>query len=206
MRILNLGCCGGLLLLLLGGCSEPTKTEKTRVPEKAPEPLTGRQAFQRIFPQARAWAPDAQPVEVRSILLSQVKPEKGRSGAWEAMFVSASKGKSRTYTYSAVEAEGNLHEGVFAGPEESYSGPRGPAFPFPIAALKIDSDQAYDIAAEKSRDYIQKHPDMPISYLLEQTNRFPSLTWRVIWGESVSASDYSVFVDATLGRYLAKAH
>jgi hypothetical protein len=206
MRILNLGRCAGLLLLLLGGCSEPTKTEKTKVPEKAPEPLTGRQAFQRIFPQARAWAPDAQPVEVRSIRLSQVKPEKGKSGAWEAMFVSASKGKSRTYTYSAVEAEGNLHEGVFAGPEESYSGPRGPAFPFLIAALKVDSDQAYDVAAEKSRDYIQKHPDLPISYLLEQTNRFPSLTWRVIWGESVSASDYSVFVDATLGRFLAKAH
>ena len=206
MRILNPRCCAGLLLLLLGGCSEPTKTEKTKVPEKTPEPLTGRQAFQRIFPQARAWAPDAQPVELRSIRLSQVKPEKGRSGAWEAMFVSASKGKSRTYTYSAAEAEGNLHEGVFAGPEESYSGPRGPAFPFVIAALKVDSDQAYDLAAEKSRDYIQKHPDMPISYLLEQTNRFPSLTWRVIWGESVSASDYSVFVDATLGRYLAKAH
>jgi hypothetical protein len=47
---------------------------------------------------------------------------------------------------------------------------------------------------------------MPISYLLEQTNRFPNPAWRVIWGESASASDYSVFVDATLNQYLSTAH
>ena len=32
------------------------------------------------------------------------------------------------------------------------------------------------------------------------------LTWRVIWGDSVSSSDYSVYVDATTGTYLEKAH
>jgi hypothetical protein len=206
MRISNLIPCAGLLFLLLGACSEPTKTEKAKEPAKPPEPLTGRQAFQRIYPQARGWAADAQPIEVRSVPLAQVPAEQGKSGAWEVIIVSVSKGKSRTYTYSALEAEGNLHEGVFAGPEESYSGPRGPAFPFLIAALKVDSDQAYDIAAQKSQDYIKKHPGMPISYLLEQTNRFPNPAWRVIWGESASASDYSVFVDATLNQYLSTAH
>jgi len=206
MRTSNLLPCAALLFVLLGACTEPPKTEKAKESAKPPEPLTGRQAFQRMYPQARAWAPDAQPIEVRSIRLADVKVDKGKSGAWEAIFVSASKGKSRTYTYSAVEAAGNLHEGVFAGLEEFYSGPKGPAFPFLIAAIRKDSDEAYDIAAEKSQDYIKKHPDMPISYLLEQTNRFPDLTWRVIWGESASSSDYSVFVDATLGQVLAKAH
>ncbi|MBZ5607011.1 MAG: hypothetical protein LAP38_02040 [Acidobacteriia bacterium] len=195
-----------LLCLLLGACSEPAKVEKAKGPEKPPQALTGRQAFQRIYPQARGWSPDAQPLLLRSIHLSQVKSEKGTAGAWEAILVSVSKGKSRTYTYSAIEAEGNLHEGVFAGLEESYSGPRGAGFPFSIAAIKTDSDQAYDIAAAKSQDYIKKHPDMPISYVLEQTSRFPDLAWRVIWGESASSSDYSVFVDATLGKYLEKAH
>ncbi len=195
-----------LLSLLLTGCSESPKIEKAKEPAKPPQALTGRQGFQRVYPQARGWAQDAQPVQVRSIRLSQMNVGKGQAGAWEVIFVSASKGKSRTYTYSSVEAEGNLHEGVFAGLEEPYSGPRGPGFPFLIAAIKFDSDQAYDIAAEKSRDYIQKHPGMPISFLLEQTNRFPDLTWRVIWGESASASDYSVFVDATLGKFVETAH
>jgi len=88
---------------------------------------------------------------------------------------------------------------------ESYSG-RGPSVPFLIAAIRVDSDKAYEIAAEKSRDYIKKHPGMPISYLLEQTNRFPELTWRVIWGASASSSDYSIFVDATMGTFIEKAH
>lgn len=193
-----------LLCAVLTACSEPA-VEKSKEQQKLPEPLTGRQAFQRIYPQARGWAPDAQPIQVRSVRLSQVPSEKGKSGAWEATFVSVSKGKSRVYTYSSVEAEGNLHEGVFAGPEQSYSGSRGPTFPFLIAAIKVDSDQAYDLAAEKSHDYIRKNPDKQISFLLEQTSRFPDLTWRVIWGESAAASDYSVFVDATLAKYLQKA-
>jgi len=53
---------------------------------------------------------------------------------------------------------------------------------------------------------MKKYPDKPLSFILERTNLFPDLTWRVIWGESVSTSDYSVFVDATTGKYLEKAH
>jgi hypothetical protein len=195
-----------LLAVILAGCSEPTNTDRPKEAVKPPEALTGRQAFQRVYPQARGWASDAQPLLVRSIRLQQVAAESGKSGAWEITMVSASLGKSKTYTYSAIEAEGNLHEGVFGGQEDSYSGGRGPQFPFSIAAIKVDSDEAYKTAAEKSEDYMKKHPDMPISFVLEQTNRFPDLTWRVIWGDSASASDYSVFVDASTGKFLQKAH
>lgn len=194
-----------VLLGLLGACSDSKLPQKAAQPAKPPELLTGRQAFQRIYPQARGWATDVQPLRVRSLQLAQLKPGPGKAGAWEVTFVSPSKASSRTYTFSSIEAEGNLHEGVFAAPIESYSG-RGPAVPFLLAALQTDSEKAYEIAAEKSQDYIKKHPDMPISYLLEQTNRFPELTWRVIWGASASTSDYSVFVDATSGKFIEKAH
>ncbi|HXA66998.1 MAG TPA: hypothetical protein VNV82_17705 [Bryobacteraceae bacterium] len=207
MSMLTWGRLALPVVLLLSGCSEAPKTgETTKAPEKPPEPLTGRQAFQMMYPQARGWAPDAQPLELRSINLSQVKPEKGKAGGWQAIFVSPSLGKSRTYTYSAVEAEGNLHQGVFAGIAEDYAVGRGATSPFLPAALKIDSDEAYDTAAAKSQDYIKKNPDKVISYLLEQNKRFPDPTWRVIWGESVSSSDYSVFVDATTGMLLEKMH
>jgi hypothetical protein len=193
------------LVLLLVGCSEAPKVEKAKEPVKAPEPLTGRQAFQRMYPTARGWATDALPIQMRSINLDQVKAEKGKAPAWQCIFVSTSHAKLRPYTYSSVEAEGNLHEGTFAGPEESYTA-RGQSFPFAIAAIRFDSDQAFDIAAEKSADYIKKNPDKPVLYLLEQSRRFPVLTWRVIWGASEGASDYSVFVDATMGRFLEKMH
>jgi hypothetical protein len=194
-----------LAVILLAGCSEPIKTEITKEAARPPEPLTGRQAFQRVYPQARAWAPDAQPLQVRSVQLPQVTAEPGKSGAGEVIMISPSKGKSKTYTCPAVEAEGNLHQGVFGGLEDSYAA-RGPQFPFSLAAIKTDSDEAYQTASEKSADYMQKHPDMPMSFLLEQTNRFPDVTWRVIWGDSASASDYSVFVDASTGQFIEKAH
>src|SRR5262245_15073194 len=193
-------------LLLLSACSETPKTEKTKVPEKPPEALTGRQAFQKMFPAARNWALDAQPLQLRSIQLTEVKGEKGKVGAWQAIFVSPSQGKSRMYTYSAVEAPGNLHEGVFAGLDESYSPGRGPAFPFEIAAIKVDSDQAFETAAKESAAYMKKYPDKPMSFILEKTRQFPDVTWRVIWGQSVGSSDYSVFVDASTGAFLEKMH
>jgi len=191
------------LALLLTACSDAPKTETAKEPAKPPEPLTGRQAFQKMYPAARSWVLDASPLRLRSIRLS-AKPEKGKADAWEAVFVSPSLRKSKTFSYSNVEAEGNLHQGVFAGIEESY--PSQGALPFPIAAIRTDSDQAYDAAAEKSEDYIKKNPGKPITFLLEQPRRFANVAWRVIWGESVSVSDYSVFVDATTGKYLEKAH
>jgi len=194
------------LLLALTACSESPKTEKAKAPETPPEPLSGRQAFQKMYPAARGWALDAVPLQLKSIDLSQVKAEKGKTGAWQAIFVSPSKGKSKNYTYSAIEAEGNLHQGVFAGLEENFTVGRGPVSLFDIAAIKIDSDQAYDVAAEKSADYIKKNPGKPISYILERTNRLPDLAWRVIWGESVASSDYSVYVDASTGKFLEKMH
>jgi|HubBroStandDraft_6_1064221.scaffolds.fasta_scaffold168966_2 hypothetical protein len=201
---------GGLLLSLLLGmaaCSDAPKTAETpKEPPKPEEPLTGRQAFYKIFPQARAWAPDAQPLQVRSIELAEVKPEKGKAGAWQAIFVSPSRAKSKSWTYSILEGPGNLHQGSFAGSEGDWTGSRGTAQPFAVAGIKFDSDQAYEEAAAKSGAYIQKNPDKPTLYLLEMTNRFPDLTWRVIWGESVSTSDYSVFVDATTGKYLEISH
>src|SRR5579862_6008329 len=87
-----------LLLALLSACSESKQAEKTQQPAKPPEVLTGRQAFQRIYPQARGWAADAQPLQLRSLQLAQIQAEPGKAGAWEVTFVSASKGSSRTYT------------------------------------------------------------------------------------------------------------
>jgi len=193
------------LMLFLSACSDAPKTAEVKQPPKPPEALTGRQAFQRMYPQARGWAPDALPLQIQSLNLAQVKTEKGKAGAWQVVFVSASLGKTKTYTYSAVEAEGGLHEGVFGGIAESYT-PRGDSSPFQIAAIKVDSDEAYETAAKKSADYIKQNPGKPVVFLMELSKRFADVTWRVIWGDSVGTSDYSVFVDGSTGIYLEKMH
>ena len=189
-----------ILLLLLAACSgTPPAAEKKSEP---PKPVTGQSAFYKMYGVARGWAPDAQGLQLRSLPLQEVKSEPGKAGAWEAAFVTLSRGRSRVYTYSVVEAGGNLHKDVFAGPDESYRGPSGQNQPFPASAVKIDSDKAYEIALKHGADYAKKNPDMPITFLLEWTRRHQFPAWRVIWGESVTTSGFSVFVDSSAGMYL----
>lgn len=151
---------------------------------------------------ARAWAIDAQPLRGQSILLNELKYSDGKYAAWRIYFVSATRGKMKGFTFSAVESEGNLHKDVFAGPEESYGGPTRQAKPILLAALRIDTPAAWETASKKSQDYLKKFPNTPVTFVLESSDRFPNPYWRVVWGESVGTSNYSIFVDATTGEYL----
>ena len=199
--------CIPLAGLLLAACSsQPTTTKEKAKETETAEPVTARFAFHQMFLSARSWAPDAEGLRVRNIRMAQVKDEAGKSGAWEAVFVSTSRRKARTYTYAVVEGEGNLHKGVFGNIEDNWSGPRPQSQPWNVQAFKVDSDKAYQVALDKSAAYVKKNPDKPVSFLLEQTDRHPFVTWRVIWGESVGTSNYSIYVNASTGDYLETMH
>jgi hypothetical protein len=192
------------LLLLLAGCSSEPPAAQKKAEEKPAEPITGLQALHAMYVTARAWAPDIQIVRLNSILLPEVKAEPGKAAAWQALFVSASQNKARGWTYSVVESEGNLHKGVFAGQDQSFS--VGAAKPFIMAAVKFDSDKAYETALKKGAEYDKKNPGKPINLLLESNSKFPDVSWRVIWGESAGTSNFSIYVDASTGLYLETIH
>src|SRR5687768_2937367 len=136
-------------------CSTATKPAP-KEPEKPDEPITGRTAFQRVFAQARAWAPDSTILKIQNANLTEVKSKDGKAGAWQVTFVSASRQQARTFTWSALEGEG-FHKGVFAQAPESYSGPRGQNSPFVVHALKTDTDEALETAVKKSAAYLKKN-------------------------------------------------
>jgi len=192
-----------LAALFLTACSEAPKPEakKAKEPEKPAEPVSGQSAFFLMYTSARSWMPDAKGLTLTSMAIDQVKPENGKYGAWRAVFVSESRGRARPYTYSVVESPGNVYKGVFAHHEESYT-QRGQNKPFLIAALKTDTDAVLETAMKKAADYAKKFPDKPVTFLLELTPRFPNPAWRVIWGESVGTSNFSIYVDASTGEYL----
>jgi hypothetical protein len=193
------------LVLLLTSCSETAPVAK-KAPEK-PEPITGQSALFKMFQVARSWASDVQVLKLNTIALSDVPDvPRGKAAAWQASFTSASRSQLRSYTYSIIEAPGNLHKGVFAGQEEGWSGPRGTSEPFLMAAVKVDTDAAYQTAHGQSGDYDKKNPGMPITFLLEKIAKFPDPVWRVVWGESVGTSSFSVYVDASTGEYKEKLH
>ncbi len=193
-----------MIALVLAACSEApgTAEKKAKEPEKPPEPVAGQYAFFQLYTAARSWIPDAKGLSLTSLAIPEVKPQTGKYGAWRAVFVSESQGRARPYTYAVVESKENaIFKGVYAGHEESYV-PRGQSKPFLIAALKTDSDVVYETAMKKGAEYARKNPDKPILFLLELTPRFPGLAWRVVWGESVGTSNFSIYVDATTGEYL----
>jgi hypothetical protein len=195
------------LAMSLAGCSEPAAKKAETKAVAADPPISGRQAFQEMYPQARGWAVDAQPLTMQSYNIKQVKAEGGKAGVWRATFVSASRREARIYTWSAVDADENdLHKGVSAAPADSWSGPGGTERPFLVSALRSDTDKALEAAMKKKEtvEYTKKNPGLPVMYLLEWTDRFPDPTWRVIWGDSLSTSGYSVFVDASTGQFLQK--
>ncbi len=188
-------------VIMLSGCSDSPQAAKQAVPS---EPVSAQSAFYKMFVSARTWAPDALPLRVAQIDVDEVKAANGRAGAWEAVFVSPGQAKYRRYVFSVIHRPArNLRSGVNAEPPEAWV--RGGSDPFPLQGFKIDSTAAYETAAKHSAEYTRNHPDVPVKFILERTSRFPDPTWRVFWGESVSTSAYSVFVDAVTGDYLGTA-
>src|SRR5664280_874676 len=162
----------GFLAMLTACSDKPAPTTAKKEPEKV-EPITGQSAVFKMYQMARAWASDSEVMTMQSMRLSEVKEgTRGTAPAWQATFVSAAKRQSRSYTFSIVEAEGNLHKGAFAGPEEGWSGGRsGMDSPILMAAIKIDTDAAYKTAMENphthAAEYDKKNPGKPITIMLE---------------------------------------
>lgn len=188
--------------LLLAGCSTTPQQTTKKAEEKPAEPVTGLHALYQMYTAARGWSADIQPVRMNSIILPEVAAAPGKAAAWQVTFASQRLSKARSYTYSVIEAQGNLHKGVFAGLDQSWSGSSSKVKPFLMAAAKIDTDAAYQTALKKGADYDKKNPGKPITFILEKVDKYPDPAWRVVWGESVGTSNFSVYVDASTGEYL----
>ncbi len=186
----------------MAACSSPPVAEKKAEP--AAEPLTGQTALYRMYQVARsAWARDVMVEKMSSVHVSgMADPAPGKANEWEAVFNSPSLGSSRSYTDSIVEQLPDLHKDVFAGPQQSPSGPS-----FLIAAVKTDTDAAYQTALSKlGKAEERRIAGKPVLVLLEMDRRYPDPVWRILWGESVGTAEVSVFVDANTGESLSVMH
>ncbi len=190
-----------LVICLLAACSTPQPASETKA--EPPQPLTGLTALFHMYQVARAsWAADAQVVKMSSMHVEGV-PEAppGQATAWEATLYSPSQGRARSYTDSIVEQLPELHKDVFGGPQESFTGDS-----FPIAAVKKDTESAYQTALTKAGKAAEPFAGQPVLILLEKNAKYTDPAWRIVWGESVSTSELSIFVDASTGEYLGTMH
>lgn len=191
--------------LFLAGCSQqPAPPAAAKKEEAKPELATGQTALFKMYQVARTWAPDVAVLKLDSVRVEGVPDQPGKSAGWEAVFSSEQRAASHVFTWYAVDQEPTIHKGVFAGSEGSAA--QGETKPFLIADVKIDTDAALATAKGKEEAYEKKNPGQPILFLLEKSSRFAHPTWRVIWGESVGTSGFSVYVDATTGTFLEIMH
>lgn len=155
-----------------------------------------------MYTAARAWAQDLQIVRYSSINIAEVPHEDGKAAAWQVVFVSASQKQSRTYTFSVYEASATLHQGLFPDAPQEWS---GNGKPFLIEAAKIDTDKAWEVALKHGADYNAQNPKVPVMYTLG-IEKGSDPDWRVIWGQSAGASNFSVLVDASTGEFIQIVH
>jgi hypothetical protein len=195
--------CG--LALVLAACSDqPEKAEKKV--EKPALPVTGQSALFHMYQVARSWGSDVRILQMHSMHLTEVPDVHGKAGAWQATFASDSRNQARVYTYSIIDAEPNLHQGVFPSQPESWAGPGSGNEPFLIAAVKIDTDAAYKTALKQAGAAAKADAKQTIAFVLDKQKKFTNPSWRVIWGESIGTSGLSIFIDATTGEYLETMH
>jgi hypothetical protein len=193
-----------LLIAALTACESAAPPEAKKKEEPKPlVPVTALSAVYKMYQVGRSWAPDLEPLEVQSFPLAAVPAKDGAFGAWQCVFVSPSKKAKKTYTFSLVEMGENLHEGVFGGPEESYS-PNGSEVSFIMPAFRVDSPAALKTALEKGggEAFQKKNANLPVMFKLIRGRRDTSPVWQVYWGANALSSPFSVYVNADTGDYI----
>jgi hypothetical protein len=187
-----------VIAVCLAGC-EDNKTSSTPAEKKTNEFETGRFALQKMLPSARLWAPDAEPIQLESTPTTQDNGQGGKSGDWRAVFGSRSRGKSEPFTWSGMaDAPRKIDHGV----EDTFNPNNRSTQPFDLNFLKIDTDQAYDVAQKHGgKEITEKDPKTQVTYLLQWNAQAGELEWHVMYADHTRLT---VLVDATTARYLRK--
>ena len=194
-----------LVLALMAGCSsEPSKPAASEKPQpKAPEIVTGRTAFQKLYLAAHGWARDAQPYRLESLLIADSKGKDGKSAVWRASFASAAQRGAKSFVWSGEDAPDAPSRGISPGTEDSYNPTNSSTQVFDIAFLKVDSEQALEVARKHGGDKIlEKNPDTPILYVVDWSRPTSELIWHVIYGNSRDDAKLKVAVNASTGDFI----
>jgi hypothetical protein len=194
-----------MILALLAGCdSNPAKPSQPAKPEpKAPELLTGRAAFYKVFISARNYAADVKPFRIESTPSPDGNGLDGKAAIWRASFASATQKGVKPFFWSGSNAPDAPSRGVSPGNEDVYNPNNASTQVFDPAFLKVDSDQALTEAQKHGGDKVQeKDPSTPVLYVCDWNHNTNELTWHVIYGSSRETAKLTVAVNASTGAFI----
>jgi hypothetical protein len=193
------------LLMILASCdSNPAKPAEQAKPEpKAPELLTGRAAFYKVFISARNYAADVKPFRIESTPSPDGNGHDGKSAIWRASFASATQKGVKPFFWSGSNAPDAPPRGVSPGNEDVYNPSNASTQVFDPAFLKVDSDLAFTEAQKHGGDKVlEKDPATPVLYVCDWNHNTNELTWHVIYGSSRETAKLTVAVNASTGAFI----
>jgi len=191
-------------LLTLGCDNSPKKTEGAANQKPAIDTVTGRFALQKMLPPARIWAADAKPVRLQSSLLGGTDGHEGKASFWRCMFGSAARQKAETFTWSGMDTP-DIPQGINHGAEDSYNPANRSTQGFALPFLKVDSDQAFDMAQQHGgKQLLAKNSKQEVIYMLDWDPSVNELNWHVIYGNSESNAKLTIIVNASEGKFVRK--
>ena len=191
-------------ILALAACNSNTPTTPPAKPEsKAPELLTGRAAFYKVFIAARNYAADAKPFRIESTPSSESNGQDGKSTIWRSSFASPNQHGAKPFFWSGTNLPDAPSRGVSFGNEDVYNPGNASTQVFDPAFLKIDTDQVIAEAQKHGGDKVlEKDPATPVLYICDWNHNTNELTWHVIYGSSRETAKLTVAVNASTGAFI----
>jgi hypothetical protein len=171
-------------------------------PAKQPQYETGRAAFQKMYLSARMWAPDVQPFRLQSQYTPDAPLAQGKAGLWRSSFASPAKRAMKMFLWSGLVGPDAPEQGVTFSAEDSWNPTNSSTRVFQLAFLKIDSDQAYEIAQKHGGEKLtKKDPKQPVFFVCDWDASKNTLLWHVVYGTSMDDARLRVAVNATTGEF-----
>lgn len=108
----------------------------------------------------------------------------------------------KMFIWSGLTGPDAPEPGVTFTAEDSWSPTNSSTQIFDIAFLKIDSDQAFQVAQEHGgAKLLKSSPKQPVFFMLDWDARKSTLLWHVVYGSSMDDASLRVAVNATSGQF-----
>lgn len=198
------------MLALFTACSSskpaesPSNSAQTAKKSEAKQPQyeTGRTAFQKMYLAARLWAADIKPFRLQSQYSPDAPTSEGKAGLWRASFASPAKHSMKMFIWSGLVGPDAPEQGVTFTSEDSWSPTNSSTQMFELAFLKVDSDQAYEVAQKHGGEkLLRKDPKQPVFFTLDWDARKSTLLWHVVYGTGMDDAQLRIAVNATSGEF-----
>jgi len=204
MLFLAVALTAASFLVSCSQTSNPTADQTVKAGSPvASGPVTAKTAYVAMYQSAYKWTPDVVLLRLEPKDADGMQRESGKAMVWEGTFASPRQHSYRVFSYAVAAQPPDLYQGVNIGRAIPWAGATRDVMPVDSSMFKVDSDAAYNTAANDAAAWLKKNPDKKLTtFQLGNGYSFPAPVWYAVWG--TKKSGYAAFVCAATGKVLKK--